>query len=162
MTHLRYKDYQGSVTYADGALLIQILHIDDLITTQCENAGEAQKAFEELVDDYIQTCAELNKQPSKPFKGSFNVRVTPALHRKLAMQAAEVGESLNSYVEKALEEKVERVASHKQFFVASNFWRMIESYQPGEWSRGSSRLERSSPVVRTSSKVFAEVYRVRN
>src|SRR4051794_2954840 len=99
MTHLRYKDYQGSVTFADGTLLIQILHIDDLITTECQSAAEAQKAFEDLVDDYIETCAQLNKSPSKPFKGSFNVRVTPTLHRSIAMHAAENGESLNSYVQ---------------------------------------------------------------
>jgi|SRR6185437_5886574 len=114
MTHLRYKDYQGSVTYVDGTLLIQILHIDDLITAECEHAALAQKVFEELVDDYIQTCAELNKAPSKPFKGSFNVRVTPSLHRSIAMQAAESGETLNSFVQRALEEKVERATSHKR------------------------------------------------
>ena len=34
MTQLRYKDYQGAVTFADGTLIIQILHIDDLITTE--------------------------------------------------------------------------------------------------------------------------------
>src|SRR5258707_10720532 len=118
MTQLRYKDYQGAVTFADGTLIIQILHIDDLITTECESASQAQAAFEELVDGYIRTCAELNKPPSKPFKGSFNVRVSPELHRAIAMQASENGETMNAWVESALKEKVERQNSYKRLFRA--------------------------------------------
>ena len=103
MTTLRYKDYQGSVTYEDGRLVIQMLHIDDFITTECESAAGAQTAFEELVDDYLETCAELKKEPSKPFKGTFNVRIPPALHRQAAMKAAERGESLNAFIARALQ-----------------------------------------------------------
>ena len=44
MTQLRYKDYQEAVTFADGTLIVQILHIDDLITTECESASQAQAA----------------------------------------------------------------------------------------------------------------------
>ncbi|WP_339033373.1 type II toxin-antitoxin system HicB family antitoxin [Bradyrhizobium symbiodeficiens] len=152
----------------DGTLLIQILHIDDLITTVCESAPEAQAAFEGLVDDYIQTCAEMNKEPSKPFKGSFNVRVTPSLHRKLAMQAAEIGETLNSYVASALEEKAERVASHKRMFAGAYYSKFLESYSSEEWVRGGPvRSERVGPVVRTSARAIFhgtsnEFYQVRN
>jgi predicted HicB family RNase H-like nuclease len=103
MTTLRYKDYQGAVTFEDGRLVIQILHIDDFITTECDSASGAQAAFEELVDDYLATCAELKKQPSKPFKGSFNVRLSPALHKRAAMAAAEREESLNAFLIQALE-----------------------------------------------------------
>ena len=34
MTVLRHKDFQGSVDFVDGHLLLQILHIDDVITTE--------------------------------------------------------------------------------------------------------------------------------
>jgi len=39
---LKYKDYQGSVSFEDGKLLVQILHIDDFITTECDSAAGAQ------------------------------------------------------------------------------------------------------------------------
>jgi predicted HicB family RNase H-like nuclease len=107
MSVLRYKDYQGSVDFEDDRLIIRILHIDDFITTEIDSASKAQAAFAELVDDYLATCAELGKEPCKPFKGSFNVRVTPELHRCVAMAAAAADESMNAWIAKALEAGVE-------------------------------------------------------
>ena len=37
------------------------------------------------------------------YKGSFNVRISPELHRGISLQAAREGVSLNQYVSKALE-----------------------------------------------------------
>jgi predicted HicB family RNase H-like nuclease len=107
MTTLRYKDYQGSVAYEDGTLVLQILHIDDFITTECDSAADVQTAFEALVDDYLATCAEVGKEPNRPFKGSFNVRVSPELHRRAAMTAADEGVSLNAWVERAMAQRLE-------------------------------------------------------
>ncbi len=107
MTTLRYKDYQGSVTYEDGTLVLQILHIGDFITAECDSAADAPKAFEALVDDYLATCAQVGKEPNRPFKGSFNVRVSPDLHRRAAMAAADEGLSLNAWVERAIAQRFE-------------------------------------------------------
>lgn len=108
MTTLQYKDYQGSVTFEDGALVIQILHIDDTITTTCDSASGAQTAFEELVDDYIETCRVVGKEPSKPFKGTFNVRVGSVLHRNAAVSAMDRGETLNTWITGAVEQRLRR------------------------------------------------------
>jgi predicted HicB family RNase H-like nuclease len=113
MSVLRYKDYQGSVDFEDDRLIIRILHIDDFITTEIDGASQAQAAFTELVDDYLATCTELGKEPCKPFKGSFNIRVTPDLHRQVAMAAAEVNESMNAWIAKALEARVEHQKATK-------------------------------------------------
>jgi predicted HicB family RNase H-like nuclease len=110
MTTLRYKDYQGSVTYEDGTLVLQILHIDDFITTECDSATDAPNAFEALVDDYLATCAQVGKEPNRPFKGSFNVRVSPDLHRRAAMAAADERLSLNAWVERAIAQRFEIAA----------------------------------------------------
>jgi predicted HicB family RNase H-like nuclease len=56
------------------------------------------------VDDYLALCAKRGKEPEKPFKGSFNVRVGPELHRRLALAAAKRGMSLNRLVAETLEE----------------------------------------------------------
>lgn len=138
MTTLRYKDYQGSVEFEDGHLTIQILHIDDVITTQVDNAAEAPAAFEQLVDDYVATCAEVGKEPCKPFKGSFNVRVTPELHRVVAMAAAETGESMNAWIAVALEAHFERQKSKKSLS-DPNFILRVVSHRPV--SRGYTRVE---------------------
>jgi len=106
MNVLRYRDYQGEVEFDEDKLIIRLLHIDDLITTEVDSASEAQAAFVELVDDYVASCIALGKEPGKPFKGSFNVRVPPGLHKQAAFMALEEGETLNSFVVSAMEEKL--------------------------------------------------------
>jgi predicted HicB family RNase H-like nuclease len=123
---LRYKDYQGSVLFEDGHLIIQILHIDDFITTECDSASEAQLAFEGLVDDYLETCKQMAKEPSKPFKGTFNVRISPNLHRTIAMAAMDADETMNSWIANALAEKVDRQKAAKRIFNPSYISRLTE------------------------------------
>lgn len=106
MTTLRYKDFQGSVEFEDGSLIVTILHIDDLVTTTCDKASDAQAAFEELVDDYLATCEAVGKEPCRPFKGSFNVRVSPSMHRAAAVAARDAGQSLNAWIAGAIEQRI--------------------------------------------------------
>jgi predicted HicB family RNase H-like nuclease len=120
MTALHYKGFQGSVEFEDGRLVIRILHIDDLVTTEIDSAAQAQSAFNELIDDYVQTCAELSKEPCKPFKGTFNVRVAPELHRQVAMAAADEGQTMNGWISNVLESSVERQKAKKSI-ISSQF-----------------------------------------
>ena len=102
-----YKGFQGAVNYDDGTLFIRILHITDAVSTTCDSASDAEESFRDLVDDYIETCKEVGVEPNKPFKGTFNVRVKPSLHRDAAMAAAAGNVTLNSWVERAIREKLE-------------------------------------------------------
>lgn len=126
MTTLKYKDYQGSVSFEDGTLLIQILHIDDFVTTECDSASGAQKAFEALVEDYLETCKAANKEPSRPFKGTFNVRVSPSLHRSIAMAAIDANETMNAWIANALQEKIDRQKSARRIFDPQYISKMTE------------------------------------
>lgn len=45
---------------------------------------------------------KLEKKNEKEYKGTFNVRIKPAPHRKLALRALENGDTLNRAVEKAV------------------------------------------------------------
>jgi predicted HicB family RNase H-like nuclease len=58
--------------------------------------------FHNAVDEYLEFCKKSDKQPEKPFKGSFNVRIQPDLHRKAALTASSRGISLNAFVEDAI------------------------------------------------------------
>lgn len=106
MKTISYKGYQASVEYDDGMLFVKVLHIDDLLVAECNSASEAPKALKELIDAYLDDCAELGREPTKPFKGTFNVRVGPELHKRAAMRAAEEGLSLNGWVQSAVEAKL--------------------------------------------------------
>ncbi len=43
------------------------------------------------------------KTPDKPFKGSFNIRISPELHRALAARTKQKQKSLNAVIRDALE-----------------------------------------------------------
>jgi len=105
---MTYKGYIGLVRFSaeDEIFHGKIDAINDLIVFEGESVQALKKAFHEAVDDYVETCREMGREPNKPFKGSFNVRVPVALHRKAATKAAKLGMSLNQLVQKALEDKV--------------------------------------------------------
>lgn len=65
---------------------------------------DIEEEFHNAVDDYLDFCKELGKEPTKAYKGSFNVRIDPQLHKKIALEAAKKGISLNQAVEKAIEQ----------------------------------------------------------
>ena len=108
MNTLTYKEYIGSVSFAaeDEIFYGKIEHINDLITFESDNAHGLKKAFEESVDDYINFCEEKGIKPDKPFKGSFNVRVQPSLHKLACQKAIQQGMSLNKFIETTLEKEL--------------------------------------------------------
>ena len=69
---------------------------------QTSNIADVEKEFHCAVDDYLIFCSEVGKEPEKEYKGTFNVRIKPELHKKLAFKALEDGDSLNKAVEKAI------------------------------------------------------------
>ena len=107
---MEYKGYHASVEYseADNVLYGTILGINDLITFEAESISDLKVAFEEAVDDYLATCAELGKEPEKEFKGQFNVRIAPNLHKRAALKASLQKIKLNKFVEHAIEKAVEQ------------------------------------------------------
>ena len=102
---MTYKNYYGSVHYEDED---QIFHgkvefIRSLVTYEGWDVKSLRKAFEAAVDDYLELCKEEGKVPDVPFKGSFNVRTGPDLHRKAVLFAKSKNKNLNSVVSEALE-----------------------------------------------------------
>lgn len=105
MDILKYKDYEGT-TELDMTRSIcrgKVLFIDDLVTYESAFPAELQKEFEAAVEDYLQTCVAVGKEPQRPFRGLFNVRVTPTLHRAATLRAVVDGVSLNEVVVRALD-----------------------------------------------------------
>lgn len=101
---LTYKGYSTTVEVdvEDGFLYGSVIGMKDGIYFEGSTPQEAKAMFHEAVDDYLQHCEETGKEPEKPFKGSFNVRIGPDLHRQAALAAASRKESLNQFVAKAI------------------------------------------------------------
>lgn len=105
---LQYKDFIGSVHFSveDGVFFGKIEGVNDLITFEGTTVNEIEKAFTEAVDDYISLCEKINKPVFKSYKGSFNVRISPDLHKKAVNKSLLLGISLNQFVQKAIEDEV--------------------------------------------------------
>ena len=57
-----------------------------------------------IYKDYLELCNLNGKEPEKMYKGSFNIRINPELHKQAAQKALIEGKSLNQYVEEAIEQ----------------------------------------------------------
>lgn len=106
MDTLKYKGFIGSIEAEmdDNTLYGKVLGLDksNLITYEGLTLLELKEDFERAVDDYIEHCKTNNLPLHKSYSGTFNVRISPELHARVAMSAQSSGMSLNAYVQKVL------------------------------------------------------------
>ena len=102
--YISHKGYTGSVEFSaeDAVFHGKVIGIKSLISFEGDSVASLTEDFFNAVDEYLQFCKENGKEPEKPFKGSFNVRIGPDLHRKAATAASAMNMSLNAYVEEAI------------------------------------------------------------
>ncbi|MDR3062385.1 MAG: type II toxin-antitoxin system HicB family antitoxin, partial [Dysgonamonadaceae bacterium] len=86
---LTYKGFIGSVHFSadDNVFFGKVEGISDLITFEGETVQELTSAFHYVVEEHIRDCENENIAIEKSYKGSFNVRLTPDLHRLVAITA---------------------------------------------------------------------------
>ncbi len=101
---LQYKEYYASLHFSseDDVFYGKILGIDDLVNFEGASVKELKKTFHEAVDDYLETCKQLGKEPNKTYKGSFNVRIPTDLHKAAAVFASVNNISLNDFIKTAI------------------------------------------------------------
>ena len=106
---MSYKGYYGSVEFSDedNVFFGRIIGINDRITYEGDSVQTLRHDFKEAVDEYLETCRHIGKEPEKAYRGTFNVRIGPALHRQLALYSASNGKTLNSSVEEAIRKYIE-------------------------------------------------------
>ncbi len=104
MKNLEYKGYTGSIEYSkeDKLFYGKLLGIKSLISYEGKTGPQLEKDFVAAVDDYLADCKDLNINPEKSFKGSFNVRIPSELHRDAALKAMELNTSLNGFVSESI------------------------------------------------------------
>lgn len=102
---IEYNGYIGTVEYSqeDKCFFGKVDMISDLVTFEAQNAQELEENFKNAVDEYLQTCKQLNREPQKAFKGIFNVRTGSELHRLAVINALKMGVSLNTYIKTLIE-----------------------------------------------------------
>ncbi len=101
---MSYKGYSARVEYddEDGIFTGRIAGIRDGVGFHADSVAELREAFHDAVEDYIETCARIGKEPQKAFSGQMMFRVNPELHRRAAVAAELAGKSLNQWAEEVL------------------------------------------------------------
>ena len=101
---LSYKNYNGTVEYSkeDDCLFGKVVGVRSLLSYEGESIKELKADFQRVIDEYLADCGERNVEPEQPYKGTFNIRISPELHRNIALYAMEHGTSLNAAVEEAI------------------------------------------------------------
>jgi|ERR687896_1089778 predicted HicB family RNase H-like nuclease len=104
MTMMHYKGYLGSAEFDEEERVFhgKLEYIRALVTYEATDADGLVNAFHEAADSYLELCKRKSYTPEIPFKGSFNIRPGPELHRQAAIAASHAGISLNAFVTKAL------------------------------------------------------------
>ena len=105
---LEYNGYHATITYdADDELFIgEVFAITDSLNFHGSSIEELKKMFAQSIDNYLDLCKQIGKEPEKEFKGSFNVRIPSELHKKISMLAAQQKITLNQYVVNALTKSI--------------------------------------------------------
>jgi len=108
---LKYKGFIGSVSFAaeDEVFYGKVEGVNDLITFEGESVQELKKAFQFMIDEHINDCELENKSLKKSYSGTFNVRLTPQMHRTLAETAIRKGITLNQLLRKVISKELDVV-----------------------------------------------------
>lgn len=96
-TMLEYKGYHATIEYdAEDELFVgEVFGITDSLNFHGSSINELKSTFSQCIDNYLELCKKVGKNPDKEFKGTFNVRIPPELHRKAALAAVKQKITLN-------------------------------------------------------------------
>lgn len=105
---LKYRGYHGQIEFSaeDNLFIGHVIGIQDSLNFHGSSIDEITSSFHDCIDGYLQMCKTFGREPDKEYKGSFNVRISPQLHRSAAIQAEAAGKSLNQFIQEAIEEKL--------------------------------------------------------
>lgn len=111
---LEYKGYFASINTSieDECLYGKVEFIKDSIVFGADGFKELEQRFHDEVDDYVEFCAEVGKEPEKTLTGSFNVRVGHELHKKCLLRAKQDDVTMNEIVKSAISQYVNQTEIH--------------------------------------------------
>lgn len=101
MTH---KGQTARIEFDDRSNLFvgRLVGIADVVSFHAESVADLRAAFEEAVDDYLETCAKIGKAPQQPASGKLMLRIPPEVHSAALTVAQAAGTSLNQWAAHAL------------------------------------------------------------
>lgn len=105
---MTYRGYAARIEYSDEdqCLIGHIGGINDVVGFHGDSVAELRTAFEDAVEDYLETCEKLGRAPQKPYSGKLMLRVPPEVHAAVAAAAQVSGKSINQWAAEAFTKAV--------------------------------------------------------
>jgi predicted HicB family RNase H-like nuclease len=106
---MTYKGYAARVEYSeeDACFVGHVAGIADVVGFHGDAVEQLRAAFKEAVDDYLETCAKIGRDPQRPYSGKIMLRVPVELHARVAVAARVAGKSINQWAAEAFRHAVE-------------------------------------------------------
>ena len=105
---MEYKGYVGSVEFSenDGVFFGKVQGIRSLISYEGTTAKELVEDFHGAVDEYLALCEEHGMAPEVAYQGDLTVRLRFDVYKQSAIYAMNHNQSLNSFIEEAVEARL--------------------------------------------------------
>lgn len=105
---MNYKGYAARIDYddEDAVFIGRIAGIRDGVGFHADTVAGLREAFEEAVEDYLETCARVGREPQKPCSGTVRLQIDPDLHSRAMLAADLAGKSLDRWAEEILAQAV--------------------------------------------------------
>ena len=99
MNVMTYGVYASEIEYdaEDEIFVGRIAGIRDGVSFHADSVQALREAFHEAVDDYVETCRTIGREPQRSYSGKMMFRVDPAVHADAARVAERAGKSLNQW-----------------------------------------------------------------
>ncbi len=109
---MEYKGYHADIRFSDEDHMFigTVFGVNDYLGFHGETVAELEEMFHQSVDNYLDFCRETGRTPDKEYKGQFNVRISPQLHRTAVLYAMKRNISLNEFVTTAIEDECAQMA----------------------------------------------------
>jgi predicted HicB family RNase H-like nuclease len=101
---IEYKGYTAVFEFDPSVDVFhgRVIGLQDVVTFEGRSIDELRREMEESIEDYLEFCGKVSKEPERPYRGEFIVRTSPEVHRAVATAAEAQGMSLNAWVESTL------------------------------------------------------------
>ena len=108
MNVMTVEGYHARIEYDEELDLFrgEILGLNGGADFYGKNPKELRSEFKKSLQVFIDVCKDKGLEPRRNFSGKFNLRISPELHERLAIEAQAQGKSINTLAQEVLQERV--------------------------------------------------------
>lgn len=108
MNLMTLDGYQAKIEYDEELDLFrgEILGLNGGADLYGKDPQALRIEFKKSLQVFLEVCAEKGMAPRRNFSGKFNLRISPELHERLAIESQAQGKSINALAQEALQERV--------------------------------------------------------